>query len=174
MAVVVSAGRATVASGVAFRHDWWRVAHCMGSRWQSSMEEACCAPCRGEAMTFTVPIKTVSEANSHTHWRARQRRAKSQREAVYVVALAEKLLYRSAAGCRLPVDLPAVVTLTRIAPLALDCDNLPSSMKHCRDELAAMIGLPNDRDPRVKWAYAQEKCKRGGEGVRVDIQPRGT
>ena len=97
----------------------------------------------------TVPVRTVSEANAHEHWRARQKRAKAQRLAVGLVvktALADE-----------SVQFPLMVTLVRIAPRALDDDNLLGALKHVRDAVAEALALPNDRDPRVSWGYAQQR-----------------
>jgi hypothetical protein len=52
--------------------------------------------------------------------------------------------------------LPCVVTLTRIAPRALDDDNLRGALKATRDEVAAWL-LVDDRDPRVTWTYAERR-----------------
>ncbi|HVM94836.1 MAG TPA: hypothetical protein VMT89_00540 [Candidatus Acidoferrales bacterium] len=66
-----------------------------------------------------------------------------------------------------------VVTLVRIAPNKLDRgDNLSIALKSVRDELADLMGLPNDRDPRVEWAYDQRKEKPRTYGVEVRIEPR--
>lgn len=115
-------------------------------------------------MTFTIPIRTVSEANAHEHWRNRQKRAKAQRAATYLTVFKSELK-------RHP---EVTITLTRISPGTLDDDNLPSSMKHIRDELAAMMDLPNDRHPSVTWKYDQAKGKPREYAVRVEVTPRGT
>ena len=61
-----------------------------------------------------------------------------------------------------------VVTITRIAPRALDDDNLAASAKHVRDGIADAMGL-DDRDPRVRWRYAQRSDGRGVYGVEIRI-----
>jgi predicted Fe-S protein YdhL (DUF1289 family) len=62
------------------------------------------------------------------------------------------------AGQRRPM-LPAVVHMTRIAPSnGLDDDSLPASCKGIRDEIAKWLGV-DDRDPRVRWEYAQTRGK---------------
>lgn len=111
------------------------------------------APAR---LAVDVPIRTVSEANSHEHWRYRQTRAKRQRTAVVLML-----------SGRLMPSLPAVVTMTRLSPRQLDDDNLAGSMKHVRDEVARCLGI-DDRDPRVKWVTAQDRAK--GYAVRVEIE----
>lgn len=65
--------------------------------------------------------------------------------------------------------LPCTVTLTRIAPSnGLDSDNLLSSMKGCRDQVAAWLGV-DDRDPRVTWAYDQRRGKSKQYAVEVAV-----
>ena len=111
-------------------------------------------------MIVEIPgLKLVSEANraSHEHWRGRQRRAKDQRELV-------DLVLRTKAR----PAVPAVVTITRLAPAALDSDNLQGCAKHVRDEVARWLGV-DDRDARVVWRVAYVPSKR--YGVRIVVEP---
>ena len=101
-------------------------------------------------------VRLVSEANEHTHYSERAKRASSQRMVVAAVL-------RSARR----VAVPCVVAITRIAPRDLDTDNLQGSAKHVRDEVAAWLGV-DDRDPRVTWHVGQE---RGAYSVRVEVVP---
>lgn len=111
-------------------------------------------------VVVTLPIRLVSEANAHEHWRSRQRRAKAQREAAYV--LIRYALSHS------PVAIPATVTITRIAPNMLDSDNCVGSAKHVRDGIADALGV-NDRDPRVTWVVRQERGRSKEYAVKVVI-----
>jgi len=101
-------------------------------------------------ITLRVPVRTVSEANRHEHWRVRHKRSKDQHWAVM------------AAWNNADVDgqgvpkLPIRVTLTRVSPRKLDSDNLAMSCKHVRDAVAKMLGI-DDGDPGVTWVYQQEK-----------------
>lgn len=63
------------------------------------------------------------------------------------------------------------VNLTRIAPGLLDDDNINAALKHVRDEIAAWVLVPNDRDPIFKWSVppAQEKGPQGCYRVRIEI-----
>lgn len=63
-----------------------------------------------------------------------------------------------AAGKFDPAILPCVVTLTRIAPRAIDDgDNLPGgTFKNVRDGVADWLNV-KDNDPRVQWLYAQKR-----------------
>lgn len=116
-------------------------------------------------ISVTIPIRTVSEANAHEHWRVRQRRAKQQRETARIV-LANVV---SSAPTRY-AGLPLIVTLTRIAPRALDSDNLSGSQKHIRDGVADWLGI-DDRDPRIEWRYAQERGAPKTYAVRIEVSP---
>ena len=63
------------------------------------------------------------------------------------------------------------VNLTRIAPGLLDDDNIGAALKHVRDEIAAWVLVPNDRDPIFRWSVppAQEKSATGVYRVRIEI-----
>lgn len=118
-------------------------------------------PATQTRVSIVVPVRTVSEANAHQHWRHRNRRARGQR-------MVTAALLRHAGP--LP-PLPVVVTLTRIAPRSLDrADNLPGSMKHVLDGVADVYGV-DDRSDLYQWRYAQERGKQKEVGVRVDIEP---
>jgi len=105
---------------------------------------------------LTIPIKTISEANGREHWSSKARRAKAQREAArWTLATAKK------------PELPATVTLVRLAPGKLDDDNLAGAFKAIRDGVADAIGV-DDGDPRYTWRYAQEKAKT--YSVRIKIE----
>jgi hypothetical protein len=107
-----------------------------------------------------LPIRVVSEANMHQHWRRRQLRAKSQRAitCVYVGRL-----LRGAGK-------PKRVVLTRYSARELDSDNLAGAFKHVRDEIAALCGF-NDREKSVEWVYQQFKADpRIGAGCRVKVE----
>lgn len=108
-----------------------------------------------------LPIRLVSEANAHEHWRGRHKRAKAQR---WAATIATKSAIRGAS-----VAPPAVVTITRIAPRALDSDNAVGSAKHVRDGVADALGI-NDRDPRIEWRVAQEKAPPNTYAVCVEIR----
>jgi hypothetical protein len=119
------------------------------------------------AFTVTLQgLRVVSEANSHAHWRVRQRRAAAQRSRV-LWALGSRGLsaYASLPGLR--------VTFTRIiGPRGqrFDDDNLEGSFKHVRDEVAALVGR-DDGDPWWRWVVSRNQ-ERGPEyGVRIAFEP---
>jgi len=101
-----------------------------------------------------LPIRTESLANKREHWGAKAKRAKSQRGIAFLM---------------MPkVQVPCVVTLTRIAPRKLDTDNLAISFKHVRDGIADRLGV-DDGDGRVTWQYAQENGGKMLYAVRVEV-----
>lgn len=101
---------------------------------------------------ITIPIQLPSLANARLHWARRAAIVKSQRRAV-------SYQWAQTGIVRGSLWFPCVVTFTRIAPRALDDDNLQFAFKALRDQLAEEMGLPNDRDPRVTWRYDQRKGK---------------
>lgn len=117
-------------------------------------------------IVFIIPVKTVSEINKTSeHWSAKHRRHKAQRLHTWNA-------FRQAV--KVPLILPCVITMTRIAPRRLDDDNLRTALKTIRDQLAAMIVddyRPGraDSDDRIKWQYAQEKGKPKEYTVKIQI-----
>ena len=98
-------------------------------------------------MSFAVLVRTKSVANLREHWSTKAKRSRAERAAVRVSWLMAR---------RPVISVPCVVTLCRVAPRALDSDNLARSMKAIRDELAAIIGV-DDGDDRVTWLYEQRR-----------------
>lgn len=107
----------------------------------------------------TIPMRTVSESNGREHWASKAKRVKQQRTASHLVT--RQLL------CPMPIE----VTLTRVAPRALDDDNLRGCLKAVRDGVADAFGV-NDNDPRVVWVYAQRRGK--PREYAVEIHARST
>jgi hypothetical protein len=109
-----------------------------------------------------LPIRTVSVLNLREHWSKRARRAAEHR------ALARMALAGPLRAC--PCVLPVQVTLTRVAPRELDVgDNLPASMKACRDSVADALGV-DDRTPLVDWVYRQRRGKPREYAVEIQIE----
>ena len=111
-------------------------------------------------MKVYLPIRTWSEANARVHWGKRARRARKQRDAA-------RMLVRMA-GADVEGLGTITVTLTRIAPRALDSDNLSSALKAVRDGIADALGL-DDGDSRLDWRYAQHCGTPGEYSVLVEI-----
>lgn len=105
--------------------------------------------------SYLIPIKTVSALNEREHWRAKAKRVKAEREATALIVK--------------PFPTPCIVRLVRLSPGELDDDAVPGACKAIRDEIARLCGCGDSpRDP-ITWVYAQEKCKRGTFGVRVEM-----
>lgn len=107
-------------------------------------------------VSIQFPLVLPSVANAREHWTKRARRTAAQRNAVRLTAGGQ---YRG-------FVLPMVVKLTRIAPRKLDSDNLSSSFKAIRDQVADELGV-NDGDARIAWLYAQES---GAAAVRIEVE----
>jgi hypothetical protein len=99
------------------------------------------------ALTVVLPLRAISVLNVREHWSRRARRASEQR-AVTRMALASQRAW--------PLHLPVEVTITRIAPRALDGDNLQGSLKAIRDGIADALGL-DDRHAAIRWSYEQRR-----------------
>lgn len=99
-------------------------------------------------MIIEVPIRIESLNKILTHhWAQRYRRNTSQQLEVFTE------LRRAKA----PRALPCRVTLTRIAPRAIDGhDNLQGGCKNIVDAVALWLQI-DDADERVSWEYAQRK-----------------
>lgn len=115
------------------------------------------------SLRVTLPIRTISEANSFEPWRVKYARHKEQKR---LVALGLNPL-------RQHVKLPCRLMLTRFAPDALDVfDNLPMSFKYIVDAVCAIItgdyrAGHADSDTRISIACDQEKSD--AYGIRIVI-----
>ncbi|GEL74641.1 hypothetical protein [Myxococcus virescens] len=93
---------------------------------------------------FEVPIKAQSTSNLREHWAAKHKRTDAQKAAT------RRRCPEWKAGPLL------FVRLTRVAPRALDDDNLRGALKSVRDAVATWLRV-DDRSPLVGWLYAQAK-----------------
>ena len=100
-----------------------------------------------------LPVRLVSVANLREHWAAKAKRARLQREAARVLVAR---VVPAGAGAW-----PVRITITRIAPRALDGDNMQGACKAVRDGIADALGYRDDSHPDLTWAYAQAKGKAG-------------
>lgn len=108
-------------------------------------------------LILDVPLYTTTEANTHGHWAAKAKRAEKQRE----------IMGYALAGRKLP-QLPASIKFTRIGKRKMDDDNLASSMKHIRDEIARFFGVDDGSD-RYQWSYSQ--AIGSFYSVHIEIEP---
>ncbi len=115
--------------------------------------------------TTTLPIKTVSEMNSREHWATKAKRAKQARQIAALGCGAPLARFRRglADGYNRRVE----IRLVRVAPRALDDDNLRGALKAVRDGLTDALGLHSDRDERLVWSYDQARGKPKEYAVRV-------
>jgi hypothetical protein len=132
-------------------------------------------------VSFVVPIRTVNGQNQRTHWAVRAKKAKADRQATTWAALAAgfKMCRCGKRGCVMwtwAADFWAQgprgklwVTLTRVAPQALDDDGNVASFKAVRDQVAAHLGI-DDRSKDVAWNYAQRKGGVREYAVEIDIR----
>ena len=106
------------------------------------------------------PCRTVSALNVREHPMARARRVKRERTNAWL-ALRQVTAER--------YELPIVITVTRIAPRALDGhDNLGASLKPTIDGIADFLGVA-DNDPRVTFKTAQERGLPKFYGIRIEV-----
>lgn len=112
-------------------------------------------------LAYSVPVKTVSEANQRDHWAKKASRTKSLRQAghLHTMAAVAKHFGRTASPDRVLADHDSVeILLTRVAPGQLDDDNLASSLKAFRDGVADAF-QSDDKNPKISWKYAQVRGK---------------
>ena len=109
---------------------------------------------------YDLPIKTVTGLNAREHWRVRHKRVSSERATTRWIIK--------------PFITPATVRFTRLSSALCDDDNLQGAMKAIRDEVAKIAGVDDGPRGPIRWEYAQEKCKRGDFGVRVEITTQET
>lgn len=108
-------------------------------------------------MKLVLPVRIVSVANLREHWRVKAKRTKAHRHAALVVPKS--------------LPLPSVVTLTRIAPRALDDDNLVHAFKALRDGIADRFGVA-DNHPDLTWRYDQRQGGARFYAAEIHIEPR--
>jgi len=99
----------------------------------------------------TIPLRTGRGQNDRgATWHKKAKRNKSERN------LAFWSLYDAHPKPKTLLN-HIEVTLTRIGPTnGLDDDNLAGSLKALRDGVADWLYM-NDRDPRLKFVYKQER-----------------
>lgn len=114
--------------------------------------------------TITIPgLRLVSEANTTGHWRTKAKRVKSQR----------RMAWANLRMCGVSsFDGPIAVTITRIAPRALDTDNLASSAKAVRDEIAAWLGRDDGPKSGIVWSVEQRRGEPKTYAVEIRIERR--
>jgi len=102
-----------------------------------------------------VDMKVVSVANVRMHWAVKAKLAKDHRRKAYSALCAVAA----------PPVPPCTIVLTRVAPRALDGDNLQSGFKAVRDGVADWLGL-DDGHQLLDWQYRQ----RSGEAKQYKVE----
>lgn len=64
---------------------------------------------------------------------------------------------------------PVTVTIIRVGSKPMDFDNLVSSIKYIRDQIAEEIGV-DDGDPGYEWVYRQELGKKYLVTIRIEAR----
>lgn len=116
-------------------------------------------------------MELPSTANLREHWRARAPRTQTHRRLGRVMLAPKFALHAVALRAALAGD-GITVRITRVAPRALDSDNLASACKALRDGIADALrafGVRDDRDARVRWEYAQGRGAPRQRAVRVEV-----
>lgn len=110
-------------------------------------------------LSVKIPIKTISEANTHEHWTKSNKRHQNQKKAVKLILTP----YFNDSTLSHILCLPCTISLTRIAPRSLDVDeNLPMAFKWVKDAICELF-LPGkaigraDDDKRIQTKYEQMK-----------------
>jgi hypothetical protein len=96
-------------------------------------------------------LVTISESNRRGHWRKHSDRTKNQRMVARSCTERIKVNF-------MPVALPAHFELTRIAPRALDDDNLRGALKAIRDGIADAMGASASATARSAVACVSTAC----------------
>ncbi len=117
-----------------------------------------------EFWSITVPVRLLSEANNTDHWTKKHKRRKNIK--FNITSVWNMGLIRN-------VKLPVLITLTRLAPLTLDDDNLVAAFKGARDVVADLLkpGLAPGRadgTSEIAFEYRQQKSKE--YGIRIDAK----
>lgn len=128
---------------------------------------------------IVLPIQTKSLLNVRWHW-ARKAKLAAQQRGIVLLALRTPLApFRLSPakprpktrprGPVAPANAILEAMLVRIAPRALDDDNLRGALKHVRDGVADALGV-DDRDPRVSWRYDQWRGEPRQYAVQVSLR----
>lgn len=113
----------------------------------------------------TLPMALRSPQNgSHGHWAARAASKRRQRQEASWRCCGPLAEYRMALDKGYLASVH--VLLVRVAPRRLDSDNNVAAFKHVRDGVTDALGLKDDDDPRLTWAYDQEK---GATCIRIVV-----
>jgi hypothetical protein len=116
------------------------------------------------ASTIAIPLRLGAALNARVHWTARAKRAKTERAIV-----------RTTLACyRQPMlsgdTPPSICTLVRVAPRALDDDNLAGAFKSIRDEISAFFEVDDGPNGPIAWRYEQHKGEPKQHGIEIRLE----
>jgi len=111
--------------------------------------------------TIAIPLRLGAALNARVHWTARAKRAKTER-AIVGAALRHHPFTAD--------EVPSTCTLTRIAPRALDDDNLAGAFKSIRDEVAVFFDVDDGPKGPIAWRYAQRKGESKQYGIEINLK----
>ena len=107
---------------------------------------------------YTIPVRTVSEANRRDHWAAKASRTEVVKGAAYVCTQThDHLSHRP----------PDVVQLMRLGPKLLDDDNLRGALKAIRDGIAKVWHVDDGPCGPIAWEYCQGRTREYSVRVRI-------
>ena len=109
-------------------------------------------------ISITLPLRIESTPNKREHWATKAWRTSAHRHTAYFALKAR----------RTPDWSRIRVRLTRVAPRAMDDDNLAAGFKAVRDGIADWLVIDDGSD-RVVWEYAQAKGAVREYAVRVQV-----
>jgi len=119
-------------------------------------------------LSFSIPMKTVSESNSCEHWSKKNKRH----------TLQKWLVKKSFLDHKVELTLPVHVILIRVAPRKLDtAENLPCSFKWIYDAICDNLipGLKPgraDSDERITVEFRQEKGAPKEYSVKIILEEK--
>ncbi len=116
------------------------------------------------AVSLTIPVKVVSEANTRCHWATRYRRVKAQKQAVLLalatVSATDRNALRTAPRVR--------VKLARIGGRKLDRDNLFGAFKAVLDAVCGWLQIDDGSD-RIDLAWPVQEVGKG-YAIRIELE----
>lgn len=114
-------------------------------------------------LVVELPMRLVNPLNgTHGHWAVKSRLRKQQRSTISLVMGAHIRIAGIVPPCR--------VTVTRIAPRALDRhDGLPASAKAVVDGISDAMGIRDD-DARVEWRIEQRRGRPKQYAVEIRVE----
>jgi hypothetical protein len=113
--------------------------------------------------SWILPLKIETAANKWEHWTKSRLRKKNYLQCLFTIRPEV-----------IQIQPPVVISLTRIAPRALDYDNLLHAFKSIRDDITKWIFPDKPRgqgDERcgIEFIYSQEKGEPKQYAIRIDV-----